>query len=71
MSELGPRIRAPKPLWIVTILHGADPVEFAFRQGRLGLSASDHWKQISVLSEAGYVKVNKSGRGRGARHGSV
>lgn len=66
MSELDPLIHAPKRLRITTILNASDSVEFAFLQERLGLSASDLSKQMTALSDAGYVKVTKSGRGPGS-----
>jgi len=66
MTDLDPLIHAPKRLRIMTILHTADSVEFAFLQDRLGLSASDLSKQMSALAEAGYAKAKKTGRGPGS-----
>lgn len=65
MDDLDPVIHAPKRLRIMTILSTAE-VEFTLLQKRTDLSAPDLSKQMRRLVDAGYVKVNKQGRGPGS-----
>lgn len=44
----------------------SESAELAYLRERLGVSDSDLSKQMKILQEAGYVKVTKHGRGRGA-----
>ncbi|MDQ3630408.1 MAG: transcriptional regulator [Actinomycetota bacterium] len=66
LGELDPVIHAPKRLAIMAILAASEWAEFAFLRERLELSDSDLSKQMKVLLDAGYVKITKRGRGRGA-----
>lgn len=65
MGELDPVIHGPKRLRIMTILSTAE-VEFSRLRERLGLPTPDLSKQMRQLVEAGYVKVNKTGKGPGS-----
>lgn len=65
MDELDPVIHAPKRLRIMALLAAAE-VEFAYLQERLDLSAPDLSKQMRALTEAGYIKANKTGKGPGS-----
>ena len=60
-------IHAPKRLAAMAMLDATDGTDFAFLREHLQLSESDLSKQMSALQAAGYVKVSKSGRGRGSR----
>lgn len=66
MAELDPVIHAPKRLRIMSILAATDGVEFSFLQDRLDLAAPDLSKQMSTIEKAGYLKVDKTGRGPGS-----
>ena len=46
-------------LSIVSLLAGADWVEFAFLRDQLGLSDSALSKQLSTLEDAGYVRIER------------
>lgn len=65
-TQLDPVIHAPKRLAAAAILAASEWAEFAFLRERLDLSDSDLSKQMKALQDAGYVKVVKRGRGRGA-----
>ncbi|WP_262849968.1 transcriptional regulator [Mumia quercus] len=66
LADLDPVIHAPKRLAAMAVLTSSDHVTFRFLVEHLGLSESDLSKQMSALESAGYVKVHKSGRGRGS-----
>lgn len=66
ISDLDPVIHAPKRLAAMAMMASAPSVSFAFMRDHLGISDSDLSKQMSALEASGYVKVTKSGRGRGA-----
>lgn len=66
ISDLDPVIHAPKRLAVMAMMASAPSVSFTFLRDHLGISDSDLSKQMSALEAAGYVKVTKSGRGRGA-----
>jgi DNA-binding transcriptional ArsR family regulator len=59
-------IHPHKRLAAMAILAASDSADFAFLRERLDVSDSDLSKQMKALQQAGYVKVNKRGRGRGA-----
>lgn len=65
-TSLDPVIHAPKRLTAMAILANASSCDFAFLRERLEISDSDLSKQMSALADAGYVKVTKSGHGRGS-----
>lgn len=66
IEGLDPVIHPPKRLAAMAVLAHADYAEFKFLRGQLQLSDSDLSKQMSALVEAGYVQVDKQGRGRGS-----
>lgn len=66
LGELDPVIHAPKRLAAMAILAASESAEFAFLRDRLAVSDSDLSKQMKVLQDAGYVKITKRGKGRGA-----
>lgn len=65
LQGLDPVITAPKRLAIVALLSRASTTDFGFLRDHLRISDSDLSKQMSALEAAGYVSVNKLGRGRG------
>lgn len=65
MDELDPVIHGQKRLRIMTILSAAD-VEFSYLQSRLGLTTPDLSKQMRHLTDAGYVRSTKTGKGPGS-----
>jgi DNA-binding transcriptional ArsR family regulator len=65
-AALDALIHPPKRLAAMAILAASEWADFAFLRERLDASDSDLSKQMKVLHDAGYVKVNKRGRGRGA-----
>ena len=61
-------IHAPTRLSIVALLAAADWADFTFVRDSLSLSDSALSKQISILEQAGYVTVRKTGAGRSSPH---
>lgn len=59
-------IHAPKRLAAMAVLVGTESTDFPFLREHLRISDSDLSKQMSALEIAGYVKISKRGRGRGA-----
>jgi DNA-binding MarR family transcriptional regulator len=59
-------IHAPKRLAAMAILNATEAVSFSFLREHLGLADPDLSKNMSALQAAGYVRVTKSGRGRGS-----
>ncbi|MDF9715517.1 transcriptional regulator [Nocardioides sp. ChNu-153] len=66
LGDLDPVIHAPKRLAAVAVLFSSDQVSFQFLKEHLGVADADLSKQMSALEAAGYVKVHKTGRGRGS-----
>jgi DNA-binding transcriptional ArsR family regulator len=66
IADLDPIIHAPKRLAVMALLAHSDACDFAFVRSHVGISDSDLSKQMSALEKAGYVKITKTGRGRGA-----
>ena len=60
-------IHAPTRLSIAALLAAADWADFTFVRDSLSLSDSALSKQISILEQAGYVTVRKTGAGRSRR----
>ncbi len=60
-------IHAPTRLSIVALLAASQWADFTFMRDSLGMSDSALSKQISILEEAGYVTVRKTGAGRNRR----
>jgi DNA-binding transcriptional ArsR family regulator len=58
---------APTRLSIVSLLAATTRAEFGFVRDSLRLSDSALSKQISIVEQAGYVTVNKTGAGRRSR----
>ncbi|TVT49472.1 ArsR family transcriptional regulator [Amycolatopsis rhizosphaerae] len=65
LSDLDPVIHAPKRLAAMSVLANGERADFGFLRNHLGISDSDLSKQMTALEHAGYVKVSKTGRGRG------
>jgi DNA-binding MarR family transcriptional regulator len=57
-------VHEPARLVILTVLGGADEVEFRFLERVSGLTKGNLSCHISKLEEAGYVVVNKFFRGK-------
>lgn len=57
-------IHEPVRLAILSILAGADTVEFKFLEGTLGLSKGNLSSHAAKLEEAGYIAVHKAFRGK-------
>jgi DNA-binding transcriptional ArsR family regulator len=66
LGDLDPVIHAPKRLMAMAVLANAEYATFAFLRDQLGVSDSDLSKQMSALESAGYVTVDKRGRGPGS-----
>lgn len=66
LADLDSVLSAPKRLGIMAMLDAAKSVEFSFLREQLGLSDSDLSKQMSVLCDAGYARMRKTGHGRGS-----
>ncbi|MCB5168338.1 transcriptional regulator [Streptomyces bambusae] len=66
LADLDPVIHAPKRLAAMSVLAHSDQADFAFLRDHLGISDSDLSKQMAALEHAGYIKISKTGRGRGA-----
>jgi DNA-binding MarR family transcriptional regulator len=64
-TALDPVIHAPKRLAAMALLANTSSTDFAFLRKHLQISDSDLSKQMTTLEKAGYVKVTKTGRGRG------
>ncbi|MDI5976477.1 transcriptional regulator [Amycolatopsis magusensis] len=60
-------IHAPTRLSLVALLAAAEWADFGFVRQSLELSESALSKQVSTLSEAGYVEIRKDGAGRNRR----
>ena len=65
-ARLDPLVHAPRRLAAMAILASSQSVEFTFLRDHLQVSDSVLSKHMKLLQEAGYVKVIKRGRGRGA-----
>ena len=59
-------IHPPKRLAGMALLAHAQSADFRFLRDHLELSDSDLSKQMAELARAGYVDINKQGRGPGA-----
>lgn len=57
-------VHEPARLAILTILMGAEEVEFKFLEATTGLTKGNLSSHAAKLEEAGYLKVEKSFRGR-------
>jgi DNA-binding transcriptional ArsR family regulator len=65
LDELDAVLSSPKRLAAMALVANSSTVEFRFIKEHLELSDSDLSKQMSALQDAGYVKANKTSRGRG------
>jgi DNA-binding MarR family transcriptional regulator len=65
LSDLNTVIHAPKRLAAMAVLANGEHADFGFLRDHLGISDSDLSKQMTALEHAGYIKVSKTGRGRG------
>lgn len=66
VDGLDPVIHAPKRLMIMSMLCSSVDADFPYLRDQLGVSESDLSKQMKALSDAKYVKIHKSGAGRGS-----
>jgi DNA-binding MarR family transcriptional regulator len=66
LADLDPVLTPPKRLGIMAMLDAAKSVEFSFLREHLDVSDSDLSKQMSLLCDAGYARVRKTGHGRGS-----
>ena len=66
LADLDQVLTSPKRLGIMAMLDAAKSVEFSFVRDQLGVSDSDLSKQVSALCDAGYVRIRKTGHGRGS-----
>ncbi|WP_036555003.1 transcriptional regulator [Nocardioides insulae] len=66
IAGLDPLIHPPKRLAAMALLAHAQSVDFPFLRDHLQVSDSDLSKQMSALAAAGYVRIDKQGRGRGS-----
>lgn len=66
LDGLDPLLTAPKRLAIMAVLSATTSSDFSFLREHLGVSDSDLSKQASALEAAGYLRIRKTGRGRGA-----
>jgi DNA-binding MarR family transcriptional regulator len=62
--ELDRIVHEPARLRIMMILSGIDEADFNFLQSTLGLTRGNLSRHIEKLELAGYVKVNKTFKGR-------
>lgn len=65
LAGLDPVLNGPKRLAVMAVLTGSEFAEFGFLRDHLGISDSDLSKQAAALDAAGYLRINKSGHGRG------
>jgi DNA-binding MarR family transcriptional regulator len=61
-ARLDPLIHPPQRLQIMAVLAGVHDAEFALLRQTVGVSDSVLSKHLSLLAEAGYVRVSKSAR---------
>ena len=64
MANLDRIVHEPARLRIMMILSGADQADFNFLLSTLGLSKGNLSRHVEKLELAGYVKVNKTFKGR-------
>ncbi len=63
-KELDPLLHSQLRLAIVSLLMGVDSAEFTFIKDKTGATAGNLSVQIDKLSEAGYISVDKSFKGK-------
>lgn len=64
MAEVDRLIHEPARLMIVTILSAAEQADFLFLLRETGLTKGNLSAHLSKLEEAGYVKIEKTYRGK-------
>jgi len=64
LDALDPLLAPAKRLAALGVLANSSHTDFVFLRDHLDLSDSDLSKQMSVLAEADYATVKKTGRGR-------
>jgi DNA-binding transcriptional ArsR family regulator len=64
VTELDRLIHEPARLLIVTILSAASSADFLFLQRETGLTRGNLSAHLSKLEEAGYVKIEKTFKGK-------
>jgi DNA-binding MarR family transcriptional regulator len=64
VTSLDRRIHEPARLLIVTILASAASADFLFLQRETGLTKGNLSAHLSKLEEAGYIKIEKTFKGK-------
>ncbi len=64
LTELDRLIHEPARLLIVTILSAVESVDFLFLKSETGLTKGNLSAHLSKLEEAGYVKIQKTYKGK-------
>ena len=64
LLELDRVVHEPARLVILTVLAGADEVEFKFLEEAIGLTKGNLSSHLSKLEDAGYIEVIKAFRGK-------
>ena len=64
LSDLDRLIHEPARLLIVTILSAVESADFLFLQRETGLTKGNLSAHLSKLEEAGYVKIQKTFKGK-------
>jgi DNA-binding MarR family transcriptional regulator len=64
MADVNRLIHEPARLMIVTILYATEQVDFLFLLRETGLTKGNLSAHLTKLEEAGYVKVEKTYRGK-------
>lgn len=66
LDGLDPTLNQPKRLAAIAMVAASTSCNFVFLRDQLQLSDSDLSKHMTALSQAGYIAIRKSGRGRGS-----
>lgn len=66
LDGLDPTLNQPKRLAAIAMIASSTSCDFVFLRDELDLGDSDLSKHMTALSQAGYVTIRKSGRGRGS-----
>lgn len=63
-NDLDPLLHSQLRLAVMSILMSADSAEFVFLKEKTGATAGNLSVQLDKLSEAGYINIDKSFRGK-------
>ncbi len=64
LKELDPLLHSQLRLGVMSLLMGADSAEFTFLKEKTNATAGNLSVQLDKLSEAGYITIEKSFRGK-------